>query len=224
MNTADEPAGNPADTFEARLAAHLQSEEPSSVVIVGQPPGAQWWLSGAGPDDLRVLSFGSLAQCLAELPLPVDANSTNGLAADLPAESGSESNNGTGKGAGKEAGEVPRGSCVALMQLNHPDSLPEEGSLAAELGQAVRRFPERLVVSIESEEPEDAAFFAFGFRKLQMGQQESIRLFEYCLSEYKQSPDWLNARYWANPERFSLDDDPDYDSDYDPEDSDDDEE
>ena len=43
-----------------------------------------------------------------------------------------------------------------------------------------------------------------GFRKLQLEHQGTIRLFEYCLSEYKQPPDWLNARYWANPERYGL--------------------
>jgi len=44
------------------------------------------------------------------------------------------------------------------------------------------------------------------------------RWYEYRLSHYKQAPDWLNARFWANPERFKLDDDPDVY--FDPDDSD----
>ena len=35
-------------------------------------------------------------------------------------------------------------------------------------------------------------------------QQEnrSLHLFSYDLQDYKQVPDWLNAKYWANPELF----------------------
>jgi hypothetical protein len=29
-----------------------------------------------------------------------------------------------------------------------------------------------------------------------------LNLFTYDLREYKQVPDWLNARFWANPENF----------------------
>jgi hypothetical protein len=29
-----------------------------------------------------------------------------------------------------------------------------------------------------------------------------LTLFTYDLLEYKQVPDWLNARFWANPENF----------------------
>ncbi len=113
------------------------------------------------------------------------------------------------------ATEPSEDASVALLQLNDEDRLQGDGVLATELGKAVRRFPERLVVSIDSPEPADTAFFAFGFRKLQLTEQGSIRLFEYCLSEYKQPPDWLNARYWANPDRFESDEDSDiYSEDY----------
>lgn len=105
--------------------------------------------------------------------------------------------------------EPSEGASVALLQLDDDERWQGEGALASELGKAVRRFPERLVVSIDSPEPADTAFFAFGFRKLQLEEQGSIRLFEYCLSEYKQPPDWLNARYWANPDRFDNDEDSD---------------
>jgi len=33
--------------------------------------------------------------------------------------------------------------------------------------------------------------------------------FEYRMSQYKPAPEWLNARYWANPERFEVQEDPD---------------
>lgn len=109
----------------------------------------------------------------------------------------------------EESSEEAAGHCVALMRFEPNPGLSDDSDLAAALGQAVRRFPDRLIISVDTKEPEDAAFFAFGFRKLQLDDQGSIRLFEYCLSEYKQVPDWLNARYWANPERYGLTDDQD---------------
>ncbi|MBL4833231.1 MAG: hypothetical protein JKY26_04570 [Pseudomonas sp.] len=32
--------------------------------------------------------------------------------------------------------------------------------------------------------------------------QRCLTLFTYDLAEYKTVPDWLNAKYWANPENF----------------------
>ncbi|MFP3517568.1 DUF6231 family protein [Pseudomonas sp. SIMBA_077] len=32
--------------------------------------------------------------------------------------------------------------------------------------------------------------------------QQILTLFTYDLREYKQVPDWLNAKFWANPENF----------------------
>ncbi|MBS7414445.1 DUF6231 family protein [Pseudomonas syringae] len=32
--------------------------------------------------------------------------------------------------------------------------------------------------------------------------EQVLNLFTYDLREYKQVPDWLNAKYWANPENF----------------------
>lgn len=77
------------------------------------------------------------------------------------------------------------------------------------LGRAVRLFPQRLITYTDSLSLPDAAFYAFGFRKLTMASSDlsavSLRWFEYQLRDYKRPPAWLNARYWANPERFDLD-------------------
>jgi len=32
--------------------------------------------------------------------------------------------------------------------------------------------------------------------------EQVLSLFTYDLHDYKQVPDWLNARFWANPEMF----------------------
>lgn len=105
-------------------------------------------------------------------------------------------------------------SCVALLELEIPGDDPEPL-----LGQAVRLFSNRLVVYTRSTAMPDSALFAFGFRKLEVDGLSSpgdpLRWFEYRLSHYKQPPDWLNARFWANPERFDSTDEDDiyYDAD-----------
>jgi hypothetical protein len=109
---------------------------------------------------------------------------------------------------GQEGNDIPPGPQVALLPLTRVGQ-----ALETELGQAVRLFPEKLLVSIDSAEPEDAALFAFGFRRLALEEQGSTRWFEYSLRHYKQPPEWLNARFWANPERFGQDEDTDIDAD-----------
>lgn len=117
---------------------------------------------------------------------------------------------------------------AAVAQVAAPAALvyldsAVRGSLQITLGKAVRLFPGRLVVCLESTEPDDPTFFSFGFRRLSLhagdtdragtpgatATAQSVRLFEFSLSDYKLPPDWLNARYWANPERFDNDQYPD---------------
>ncbi len=182
MNTADSPSDNPPDLpaqgLEGQLTHYLLAAQPARVVIVGQPPVVPWWQDPSTDAQPPVFSFATLGQCLSELP--VDERSET---------------------------EAQTGHCAALMRFEADPAASGGRDLAAELGRAVRRFPDRLIISVDTTEPDDAAFFAFGFRRLQLGDHGSIRLFEYCLSEYKQVPDWLNARYWANPERYGLTDD-----------------
>ncbi len=44
--------------------------------------------------------------------------------------------------------------------------------------------------------------FSLGFHRFNNTLHE--RLFMFSLSGYKTVPQWLNSRYWANPERFHL--------------------
>jgi len=51
---------------------------------------------------------------------------------------------------------------------------------------------------------QDTDFFALALQaseRFQRGEQ-TLTLFTYDLREYKQVPDWLNAKFWANPENF----------------------
>jgi len=47
-----------------------------------------------------------------------------------------------------------------------------------------------------------AEFRALGFMQSETDPADSIRIFHYDLDTYKTVPDWLNARYWAHPERW----------------------
>jgi hypothetical protein len=49
---------------------------------------------------------------------------------------------------------------------------------------------------------DDGTFRALGFTLAMTDRQENIRVYDYDLATYKTVPDWLNARYWAHPERW----------------------
>lgn len=43
-------------------------------------------------------------------------------------------------------------------------------------------------------------YLALGFK--QRGQAEGLLYFSYAIEDYQFKKDWLNSRYWANPENF----------------------
>lgn len=45
-------------------------------------------------------------------------------------------------------------------------------------------------------------FLALGYEMLALDETDQIALYHFDLANYKQVPDWLNARYWAHPERW----------------------
>ena len=45
-------------------------------------------------------------------------------------------------------------------------------------------------------------FLGLGYETLVADDAEQITLYQFDMATYKQVPDWLNARYWANPERW----------------------
>ncbi|MDF0731214.1 DUF6231 family protein [Pseudomonas entomophila] len=51
---------------------------------------------------------------------------------------------------------------------------------------------------------QDTDFFALALSASEKFQREAqvLSLFTYDLHDYKQVPDWLNAKFWANPENF----------------------
>ena len=51
---------------------------------------------------------------------------------------------------------------------------------------------------------QETDFFALAMQSSEHFQREGqvLHLFTYDLLDYKQVPDWLNAKFWANPENF----------------------
>lgn len=104
-------------------------------------------------------------------------------------------------------------SVVGVLQFDG-----DTHNLDPQLGLAIRLFPEQLLVHCSAPAIGDERFFAFGFRRLNRSVSQSMSLadsrwYEYQMSRYKDVPDWLNARFWANPDRFGAWDNPDLYSD-----------
>lgn len=113
-------------------------------------------------------------------------------------------------------------SVIAVLEI-----AAEDQSVESMLGQAIRLFPDHLLVNCSDYALRDEFFFAFGFRRFVLPAHEQAdqtvgksadqaglrstgsRWYEYRMCNYKAAPDWLNARFWANPERFDQLDDPD---------------
>jgi hypothetical protein len=49
---------------------------------------------------------------------------------------------------------------------------------------------------------DEAAFLALGFTLSATDAAARLRIHYYDLDTYKTVPDWLNARFWAHPERW----------------------
>ena len=49
---------------------------------------------------------------------------------------------------------------------------------------------------------DEAAFLALGFTLSATDAAADLRIHYYDLDTYKTVPDWLNARFWAHPERW----------------------
>lgn len=61
----------------------------------------------------------------------------------------------------------------------------------------------RIVVIAQADCPlKRLDFLALGYDMLALDEANRIALYRFDLATYKQVPDWLNARYWAHPERW----------------------
>jgi hypothetical protein len=62
----------------------------------------------------------------------------------------------------------------------------------------------RILLAVQPEcALDEAAFRALGFMQSAPDTTDTVRIFHYDLDTYKIVPDWLHARYWAHPERWT---------------------
>jgi hypothetical protein len=78
---------------------------------------------------------------------------------------------------------------------------------AQQSGQLIHRVrlysaPHILLVAQAQCALDEAAFRALGFALSMVDPTDQSRIYDYDLANYKTVPDWLNARYWAHPERW----------------------
>jgi hypothetical protein len=61
-----------------------------------------------------------------------------------------------------------------------------------------------VLVDLDACDWQTTDFFALALQATERFQRDgqTLTLFTYDLLEYKTVPDWLNARFWANPENF----------------------
>ncbi|MDX1297164.1 MAG: DUF6231 family protein, partial [Pseudomonas sp.] len=61
-----------------------------------------------------------------------------------------------------------------------------------------------VLVDLQACDWQETEFFALALQASESFQrdQQTLNLFTYDLLDYKQVPDWLNAKFWANPENF----------------------
>lgn len=62
-----------------------------------------------------------------------------------------------------------------------------------------------VVLALEPDSADVACFRALGFNRLHRpAESNGWWLFGFRLDSYKRTPDWLNARFWANPDRWDT--------------------
>ncbi|MGA7178721.1 MAG: DUF6231 family protein [Thiobacillaceae bacterium] len=79
-------------------------------------------------------------------------------------------------------------------------SLP--GQTMAEIARLRDHCPRLIVLTHSPDRPDFSEFLALGFERLYQSPEGTVQLYSYDIATYKSVPDWLNAKYWAHPERW----------------------
>lgn len=89
--------------------------------------------------------------------------------------------------------------CVVIEHLPGPLDLSEAEALVAQLRDVIAQ---RILWVVGANSPwTRQELLALGFRQLDEN-EDGVKLFGYDIDNYKQTPDWLNSKNWANPERW----------------------
>ena len=99
-------------------------------------------------------------------------------------------------------GNLPAQTCALALGLDALNGL--DAQQAQRLINQTRLYaaPRMLLAAQAGCALDDGAFRALGFTLSATDTAANLRIYYYDLATYKTVPDWLNARYWANPERW----------------------
>ncbi|MEW6120225.1 MAG: DUF6231 family protein [Pseudomonadota bacterium] len=97
---------------------------------------------------------------------------------------------------------APAAPCALALGVAALDGL--DAGAARHLIHRARLYaaPRLLLVARADCTLDDDAFRALGFMRELLDPADGTRIQSYDLATYKPVPDWLNARFWAHPERW----------------------
>lgn len=95
-----------------------------------------------------------------------------------------------------------------LAVLMDPQSLTTTETISQLVAVARDRWARQVLVLIPKQSNShttEREFFALGFKHRQLPDALKVDFAAYgfSITRYKATPDWLNSRYWANPERWN---------------------
>jgi hypothetical protein len=98
--------------------------------------------------------------------------------------------------------DLPDPPCTLALGVDALNGL--DAPQAGHLIHRIRTYaaPRLLLVAQAGCALDEAGFRALGFSLSLTDTTENVRVYHYDLSTYKAVPDWLNARFWAHPERW----------------------
>lgn len=95
-----------------------------------------------------------------------------------------------------------------LAVLADPQSLTTTDTICQLVARARDRWARQVLVLLPKQSNNhitEREFFALGFnhRQLPEALQTDFAAYGFSITRYKPTPDWLNSRFWANPERWN---------------------
>ena len=175
---------------------HILEPGSDKLVLIGAPLDAEGnqlpfeTLTGDSPAELEVVAVGAIERYTRQ----------TGSRQTGSRQTGSHQTGSRSTGSRLTTGYLFLDGSSLSLDVARKDALRQD--LEQTLGDACRLFPHQLLVQLQKL-PRDWTpdpLFAFGFRQLKTSVGSAV--FEFRLSDYKAPPAWLNARFWANPERF----------------------
>jgi hypothetical protein len=97
---------------------------------------------------------------------------------------------------------LPDAPCALALGIDALNGLNVRQSLHLISRTRVYAAPRILIAVPSSCALDEETFRALGFMLSATDTAESMHVYYYDLDTYKTVPDWLNARYWAHPERW----------------------